>query len=257
MGRGWDADRLKIAIEHATEVAQSSDIEECAQNHAELADWLTELQRLRELPGLVNAVEMLLAHDDPYSDLGKLARASVRSVLERWRLTCSGLLKPDATDWRQAIEDCFGAIPEGIDAEGWFKHQVGELRGKLSWTEKALEARKQGDPEVDLVGRQQVVERVLSEQFHPLRVFADEEAFKDGMSHLAEHVVEALDGLYGDELAGVKAQRDAYKESRDEFSKRLRHTSKELDKVKKHESELVERIYRALIDLGCELPKKK
>lgn len=53
----------------------------------------------------------------------------------------------DDKGWRKAIVDVFGEIPEGVDEVGWFKHQVGELRGKLEWTESALDARRHGEPE--------------------------------------------------------------------------------------------------------------
>jgi len=109
-----------------------------------LEAWLKELKKLRELRSLVNAAEMLLQHDDPYSDLGKLARATVHSALARWKLACSEHPEKD-----------------------------------------------------DCVGRQQVVEEVLTKQFYPLKVFADDEAFKDCMSLLAEHIIEALDRFDG------------------------------------------------------------
>jgi len=185
----WDTNRLIEAPKHAAEVATNCDDEKCSQEHAELAGWLEELRRLRELAPLVGAVTMLLTHDDPRNDLGKLARCSVRSVLARWSATCAGLLDPDGeVDWRKAVEDCFGAIPEGEDAEGWFKNQVGELRGRLEWTEKALEARK-GFVGEDTVGKQQKVERLIEEHYRLGRLRTASLLLSD----LAEDIVTALE----------------------------------------------------------------
>jgi len=176
----WDANRLIEAVKHATKVAAECDDEKCSNEHAELADWLEELRRLRELAPLAGAVTMLLSCDDPYSDLGRLARCSVRSVLARWSAVCAGVLEPGS--WETAITDCFGPIPEGEDAEGWFKHQVGELRGRLEWTEAALEARK-GSLGEDTVGKQQEVERLIKGR---CRIGVD-------VADVAEDIVTALE----------------------------------------------------------------
>ena len=39
---------LDEAIQHALDVAKKSDCEECAENHRQLAYWLTELKTLKE-----------------------------------------------------------------------------------------------------------------------------------------------------------------------------------------------------------------
>lgn len=39
---------LKEAIEHATEISETCDNKECGLDHKQLANWLTELEELRE-----------------------------------------------------------------------------------------------------------------------------------------------------------------------------------------------------------------
>ncbi len=60
---------LEEAIEHAREVADTCENSECAQDHAQLADWLSELKAYRDFDDTI-----IVGDAKPCSMCGKPAR---------------------------------------------------------------------------------------------------------------------------------------------------------------------------------------
>ena len=106
----WEFDKKAMCVEEAYQTAEQQNCEQCAADHRQLADWLRELQELREKHW--DECRLIAHYDNDLKEVIKLTGTTIETALEN--LDAKDLIRELATYLYDAI-DGFRALGKYLD----------------------------------------------------------------------------------------------------------------------------------------------